>query len=200
MWPWNKSQLFHLLPQRRNSKQFSQRRKSNCLDELRRYPTRHLSKGFSSHVDQCPTYWIELHSISGGFLSFSNILFLFGTRHCRQQSEIGVLLLCALKIQGQKLLNQQPLFLWPNSQIKTEANMDLQHISFLGSIIGYTAHVPEPRGIGSWQGPGSINSTRNSDTLWTVTYMRVPHLLESKAIIVTNQPAFCLCHLADHMV
>lgn len=59
------------------------------------------------------------------------------------------------------------------------------------------------------QSPGELGASRaqaasaapeSSDILWTVTYMRYPHQGERKAIIVTNQPGFCLCCLAGHMV
>lgn len=152
-----------------------------------------------------PHCWTELHSISGGFLSFHSIFFLFGTdtadnrvRLARSSTPI-----CPQdprsKVTKPAPVTSSLCFCGQTPKLKLKLAWTYNMQSSLGSILGYKTHMPEPRGTGNWQGPGSINSTRNSDTLWAVTYMRVPHLLESKAI-VTNLPAFCLCRLADHMV
>ena len=95
--------------------------------------------------------------------------------------------------------DHQSSFLCTNSQRKTEARVGSQYTGlpwWCFRIQGARARSQE-----NWDLVELFGSTsERAENLWIVTYMKYPHQGESKAIIMTNQPAFCLCCLAGHMV
>lgn len=123
-----------------------------------------------------------------------------------ERAWLGVLFLHALKIQGQEATQPAPVTInlpfciqTPKVKLKPEWADNTQ--GFLGGVLGYKAHEPDPRRIGTWWSSlAAPMASESAENLCIVTYMKYPHQGESKTIIMTNQSAFCLCCLVGHMV
>lgn len=98
-------------------------------------------------------------------------------RCCREQSGTGLESCTNMPLAPKvKRLFNQLSFVWPN---KTEVSVDSQYTKLLWWHFQAQDTASEPRGSGSWWGPGDINSSAGSDTLGTVPSVRL--LVREKA-------------------